>query len=179
MPFRAARSQRDTRTRAHLHPAFMRGQSCAVVHHGTILRDSRTSGSAAVSYAGRAAADLVMQTTSPSNARERNACLGYQAGGTRRDASALFFRVNGDAAAAAGVSLGIGLSNRGIFDGLVLIDARKHSQLRAHQEFFPCPLSEALVTNFWARHVQYGFSSCESLRPRLLPRSVILPPSSK
>jgi hypothetical protein len=157
----------------------MRGQSCAVVHHGTLMRDSRTSDRGAVSYAGRAAADLVMQTTSLSNARERNPCLGYQAGSIRRDASALFFCADGDAAAAAGVSLGYGLSNRGFFDGLVLIDAWEQSQLCAHRKFFPCPLGEALVTNFWARHVQYGFSSCESLRLWLLPRSVILPPSSK
>jgi hypothetical protein len=74
-----------------------------------------------ISYTDRA--QFVMQATlrcPPAKGRERRKHLGYQAGRRRRRASAFFFRVNGDAAAAAEVSLGYGLEKQLSRDGLVL-----------------------------------------------------------
>ena len=78
------------------------------MHHGSFILETRTSAFGAVSYADSTTARLVMQATSPRPCENAIPASGKKQQARAAGVSAFFFEA-GDAAATAGVSLGIEL----------------------------------------------------------------------
>jgi hypothetical protein len=162
----------------HTHAMLPQRRCSAVSHDVNIMHETRSGASGTVSYTDRATTDLVMQATSPRSRGNAIPASGKKTASAGRRCERSYFCEDGDAAVTAGVSLGNGLLNRSFLTDSSCSRVETFGGFRA-SVIFLLHVKRRISYQFLGSPCAIWFASCEFLRLRLLPRSVILPPSSK